>query len=624
MDKVNIPRRIIRYSTKKNLVDFESKLNKLNATELISEAINTPKNHDNSLLKMKNAMFFEDLENNAKTNYLEFLTDKKKDEMEKNFIKKINKFKIDTNLIINKKDIQTKEYKDKYNSIYEQNRILKEKLINYNNIFLSLQNEIKKKDEEIIKLRQKLELFKDNEKLISSFYENFHEKDPLDIMKSYRKKHETEIELIEENNDLILTIKNLKKRFNEENDLNLKNIKNLKEKINELIIEKNELIKNQNDKKYELNALNKKNKKLEENNNLLHNMLYQIYNKLIEAFKLEKNLNLNEKYLNIKPEDFTPNIFDDKEISQYIKIMIASAKPSLADQLLRETVASANMILRMFLRNKINLNLRFNPALTFKELKIFIEKKEDKIKNLEGLVKKYKNFGGGEPRPLEKNCENFSKTIEEEKNNKNILIKSFNKSNSLLIKRTNLNNRKIIINIPTEEDKSPNNKMKLNYNLTNPKQVTFNSIPKIISEKNIHNTTPYSPNKINLRPKSSSPNINMYKYHPSKINYKDPKYQLLNGFFIKNRNITREHGSQVFINSVQDMKRFINHTNRLFLYRSRLLSDKKYSLSYNKKLKNKIKIFPKEKRKEFKNIIIGKINKMINEMEKTNDKKNLI
>ena len=60
-------------------------------------------------------------------------------------------------------------------------------------------------------------------------------------MKSYRKKHETEIELIEENNDLILTIKNLKKRFNEENDLNLKNIKNLKEKINELIIEKNEL-----------------------------------------------------------------------------------------------------------------------------------------------------------------------------------------------------------------------------------------------------------------------------------------------------------------------------------------------------------------------------------------------
>ena len=86
--------------------------------------------------------------------------------------------------IRNKKDIQTKEYKDKYYSIYEQNRILKEKLINYNNIFLSLQNEIQKKDEEIIKLRQKLELFKDNEKLISSFYENFHEKEPLEIMKS--------------------------------------------------------------------------------------------------------------------------------------------------------------------------------------------------------------------------------------------------------------------------------------------------------------------------------------------------------------------------------------------------------------------------------------------------------
>ena len=76
---------------------------------------------------------------------------------------------------------------------------------------------------------------------------------------------------------------------------------------------------------------------------------------------------------------------------------------------------------------------------------------------------------------------------------------------------------------------------------------------------------------------------------------------------------------------MEELKKLVNHTNRLFMYRSRLLSpNKKYeSLSYNKKLKKNIKSFTKEKEKgkEIKNIIIRKINKMINNIEKRNDKR---
>ena len=136
MDNLKITDKIVKYSTKKDLLDFETKINNLNAFELVSEAINSSKNNDNKILKMKNINFLEDIENNAKSNYLELLSKKEKDEMEKYFINCINKFKIDSNLLINKKEIQSNEYKDKFNNIYRQNLIMNEKLNNFNNIFL--------------------------------------------------------------------------------------------------------------------------------------------------------------------------------------------------------------------------------------------------------------------------------------------------------------------------------------------------------------------------------------------------------------------------------------------------------------------------------------------------------
>ena len=662
MDNLKITDKIVKYSTKKDLLDFETKINNLNALELVSEAINSSKNNDNKILKMKNINFLEDIENNAKSNYLELLSKKEKDEMEKYFIKCINKFKIDSNLVINKKEIQSNEYKDKFNNIYRQNLIMNEKLNNFNNIFLSLQNEIKGKDEEIINLKQKLELFKNSEKLLTSFYDNFHEKDPLEIVKSYKKKHQTEIELIEENNNLKITINNLDKTIKEEKEKNYTNIKILKDKIDSLILERNELLKKRKDNKFEINALNKKNKMLEEKNNLLHKMLYQIYNKLIEAFKLEKNINLQEKYSYIKKEDFTPNIIDDIELANYIKIMIATSKSSLSDQLLRETVANANMIVRMFLRNKVNLNLRFDPVLTFRELKMFIEKREDKMKNLEGLIKKYKMLNSIET--YNKKYDSTAVTNTEEKNNNSIPIKkSINRANSISNKKSckltkykdkiNTSNKKIKI---SEDNKTIADKNKFNYNsLDITKQALFNQTPKLTSENNNNNLISYTSNEINARPKSSSPNITMYKYKKIKhnikklikINYKDTKYQLLHGLFVKRRNnnnsnndinnkklnikfidnkynIFKENGNQEYVDNMEDLKKFINHTNRLLIYRSRILSSKKYeSLSYTDKLKKNIKSFSKEKEngKEIKNIIVRKINKMIKDIEERNEKR---
>ena len=71
----------------------------------------------------------------------------------------------------------------------------------------------KDKEEEIIQIKEKLQFYKENEKLITLFSDNFYDKDPIDIIKSYKEKHEGEINLMHEKEDLKSTIKNLEKKM---------------------------------------------------------------------------------------------------------------------------------------------------------------------------------------------------------------------------------------------------------------------------------------------------------------------------------------------------------------------------------------------------------------------------
>ena len=669
-ENLKIKNKMIPHSTKKEIIDLQAKLNKLNVEELISEALNSA--NDKSIGENINIDYLLDLKENAVSNFVVFLDLKNSEEIKKHFIKEIDKFKKNANLIINKKDREIQEYKLKYNSIYEENKILNIKLDDYNTRFTSLQKSFKDKEDEIIKLKEKLNFFKDNDKLLSLFYNNFHEKDPIDIVKSYQEKHQGEIDLMTENEDLKSAIKILRQRLKEEREENKKVVKTMKDRIDMLMLEKSELLDNHTDKVSTINYLYKKSQKLEDKNHLLHKMLYQLYNKLYEAFRLDKNLNYQQKYLYLTEEDFNPNIIDDEELVRYIKLMIVTFKPSMCDVLLRETVANANMIVRKFLKNKVNLNLRFDPVATFKELKSFMENREDKIKNLEAKINKYKielsNNG-----MYEKKYENIIKNMEEEKINKSNNEKkkeSFRKSskyssiitkkNSKIIENnvnTNVNNEMMktnISNIYGEKNKS--------IEIQNKKQLMLP--PKIIQNQNIeftstkYNTTNGDNTKsYNIRPKSFSPNIKTNKkidygkerilsatntqYAKKNKYYKDSIYQTLHCLQVNNRynksdkdihykkirkitigkrgNISKENGNQKYLTNMADLKRFIEQNNRLFLYRIRMTPHN--ITSFSKKIKHYVKVFSEEKTpidKKIKRKIIGKINFLINKMESGN------
>ena len=670
---------ITKFSNKKDVINLVSKLNKLNADKLISEAIDLGNNnYNNNITKEKYIDFLWEIENNAISNYLGYLSQKNIKELKELFIKEIENFKIKANLEINKKERELNEYKSKCELISEENNLLNKKLLDFNNRFLSLQKLFKDKEEEIIQIKEKLQFYKENEKLITLFSDNFYDKDPIDIIKSYKEKHEGEINLMHEKEDLKSTIKNLEKKMKEENDENKKNISILKDKIDGLKLENNELLENHTDKIGEIIFLNKSNKKLQEKNHLLHKMLYQLYNKLFEAFRLNKNININDKYLNITEEDFLPNVYDDEELCRYIKIMISTSIPSLSDKLLRETVANANMIFRMFLRNNINLNLRFDPLITFRELKLFMENREDKIKNLENLVKKYQEMLSSSENS-EKKFENMVRAMEQEKiikresyieSGKSFFIKKNsllnNYSNNII---TNVNNE--ITNMTNTNIISEGNKSikdKINF-LTLSKEYLPTQGFELTSTKNNtnenkNNNATNMDNIFKIRPKSSSPRITKYKkieYNKKRIMstnnaknniknkkyYKEAKYQLLHCLSVVNKNensfndtyykklrkitigkrgnILKENGSQKFVNYYKNVKQLVNHTNKLFLYRSRL-SPYKYYNSFSLKLKspkNKIRVVSKEKEhheKKIKNEIIHKIDKLINELDINTEK----
>ena len=670
---------ITKFSNKKDVINLVSKLNKLNADKLISEAIDLGNNnYNNNITKEKYIDFLWEIENNAISNYLGYLSQKNIKELKELFIKEIENFKIKANLEINKKERELNEYKSKCELISEENNLLNKKLLDFNNRFICLQKLFKDKEEEIIQIKEKLQFYKENEKLITLFSDNFYDKDPIDIIKSYKEKHEGEINLMHEKEDLKSTIKNLEKKMKEENDENKKNISILKDKIDGLKLENNELLENHTDKIGEIIFLNKSNKKLQEKNHLLHKMLYQLYNKLFEAFRLNKNININDKYLNITEEDFLPNVYDDEELCRYIKIMISTSIPSLSDKLLRETVANANMIFRMFLRNNINLNLRFDPLITFRELKLFMENREDKIKNLENLVKKYQEMLSSSENS-EKKFENMVRAMEQEKiikresyieSGKSFFIKKNsllnNYSNNII---TNVNNE--ITNMTNTNIISEGNKSikdKINF-LTLSKEYLPTQGFELTSTKNNtnenkNNNATHMDNIFKIRPKSSSPRITKYKiieYNKKRIMstnnaknniknkkyYKESKYQLLHCLSVVNKNensfndtyykklrkitigkrgnILKENGSQKFVNYYKNVKQLVNHTNKLFLYRSRL-SPYKYYNSFSLKLKspkNKIRVVSKEKEyyeKKIKNEIIHKIDKLINEMDINTEK----
>ena len=190
------------------------------------------------------------------------------------------------------------------NEIFSLQEKLEEALIKN----MNYSKELSDNSNKIHELEQKVKELEEKNKAYNEFKELCQNQNPEEILREFKIKSEGNHQLFSDYENMRMELKRLK--YEKENyeklykDL-LSNNFNHKENNDE---DKKELDKYKN----RLNDLEDEielNKNYREENQILHNMLFQIYNLLFEAFRLDKNIKINKKYNYIRKEDFTPNIF---------------------------------------------------------------------------------------------------------------------------------------------------------------------------------------------------------------------------------------------------------------------------------------------------------------------------
>ena len=600
----------------KAIDNLKESINQIDPKKIISSALISA--NKRSLDNKKKIETIEQAKNNIVNSFLSEIdkTDKNIDQLRLFSKEKFNDFKNSTNLIVERTQKEAKEYISKLNLITKENKMLKKKYYDLKNQFDDILAKQKNSLKEIENMKNSENILISNKPVFNDFLKQFKAQAPKKIIEDIEKQKDGYKMLKSEYDSTINKIIFGKKIFDLKVEKEEKKISNMNYKIHELEEENSLKQENFGNLVEDLKKEIKKLQGLKEENDKYRKMLYQLYNRLIENFSLDKDINLQKKLLKLKKEDYKPNLLDDNEIFKYIKLMISSMNRSTSDQLLRETIAYSNMITRVYLKNKINL--KYEPYSTFKELKDIMEKNEEKIEKLRNNVREYEEklkIMTAENKKLNKIINYFHM-----EKNRNIEIKqntlNINYRNSLKFKKLYNKER-----FSKQYNSSKYRNSSLGYqnkryrlNSANP-QIKRSLLKRanIVDDSDSSKTQKTSVNNIKEIKKSNS----IYDLNNKKIQenidfklLRNPLYQsiqsmnnkVLNKYYQIDNKINKENKKvkdnykkakdQNIFTYLNEFQQLINHTNRLFLYQAKI-SPKFYlernrNLSLNKPKFNKI------------------------------------
>ena len=604
-------------NNEKDIIDFISKINEIN-----KEDINDNKNYldiyktINNALSLKNTYsqknflkkdeLLEKTKENSIINFLNDLQRKSIAQIKNDFLSKIQENSTNAQTQIEKSKIQTKEYITKYNNLFEENKKLSQKILEMNNKYRELGFALKKSQNTISQMQINDENLKPYKLLFDEFLLQYPDIDPITKMKEIEKNKKSFFNKFNEYNDLQRKFEIDQKEYKQRLKQGQKALSILEEKFNR-IDETNKLKKKEN--KVIIDELNmEKNtlQKLKEDNNKYRKMLYNLYVKLIEAFKLNKKINIDKKYLKISENDFYPDLLDDLEIWKYIKTMINTINPSINDQSLKETIAYSNMITRIYLKNKNSL--RYDPLNTFKELKSIMEEKEQKICKLSDNVKDFEiklNTMELENKKLNNLFIHFNQERNKNLANKSIMVNRSppsKRSSSVFNLRTSA---KRFSNNQISKNKNTSNKTSLNNNIRNRPLSGLNKYT--IHKNNIKNDFGHNKNKSyddqveldilnktkkkekNFKNRQSKFTKMSFSFNKNNLNYQEMKdFRKIKES--KNRDkILKIHNQQQLVKCLNEFNQLVNHTNRLFIYKAKI-TPKDSKINNFSKLTRKISI----------------------------------
>ena len=602
-----------------NKYDIFNSKNEVDINRIIEESLNIDSLKQSSFKHnlLRRDELLEKTKENSIINFLNDLQNKNIEEIKNLFLSKIKENSNNTHTQIEKSKNQTKEYIYKYNNIFEENKKINQKILEMNNKYRELGFELKKSQNTISQMQINDENLRQYKLLFDEFLLQYPGTDPITQMKEIQKNKISFFNKFNEYNDLQRKFEIDKKEYRQKLQQSKKVLANLQEKLGR-VEESNKLKKKENiliinELNLEKNTL----QKLKEDNNKYRKMLFNLYTKLMEAFKLNKKINIDKKYLNIKEKDFYPDLLDDLQIWEYIKAMINNMNPSINDQSLKETIAYSNMITRIYLKNKNSL--RYDPLNTFKELKSIMEEKEQKISKISDNVKDFEiklNTMELENKKLNNLFIHFNQERNKNMANKSILLhtpnskrttSAFNLRSNNLSSNNEIRNKSISIK---DFNTLKNRKRSISALHNNYKIIKRNNINKKSDsdgeqmETDIINNN----NKKFLRNTKSSKIKKKFSISYSKNNFLNNEEMKEFKKIKESKNkdkILKIHSQQPLVKCINEFNQLLNHTNRLFVYKSKIAPkdrNKNYPI-LSKKFTKKRHILKSKSTEEFK---IGK------------------
>ena len=559
-----------------NIENQKNNSEEMEILKIIDSALNVEtakKNFSKNNFYTRDDLLLKTKENSV-MNFLTSLQNRNISQLKDSFISKINENTKEALIKISDYKNTVKDNMLKYDLILEQNKKINKEISNMNNVQRELALELRKSQNVISQMQINDQNLKEYKLLYDEFVKYYPGKDPVNQIKELKINKNTFLNKFKEYNDLQRKLEIENKENQRRLDQEKKVLQNVKEKYNR-ILESNNIKKMEN--KMILEELNNEKKTLQnlkEDNNKYRKMLFNLYTKLLEAFKLNKKITINKKYLNLTEKDFYPDVMDDMEIFSYIKSMINNINPSEKDKALKQTIAYSNMITRIYLKNKNSL--RYDPLNIFKELKSMMEEKEQKIIKLSDKVKDF---------------EIKINNMELENKKLNNLLIHFNQeriknlSNRSLIRAQRILRRSTVFNLRAKQ-KSYGLNNNHNKNLKRPK--TGNKFIKINEDKKRNK----SMDEKEKEKDGDNENI-INKFNNAEIknkmsstnHFNEMKKRARNKWLLENvqmkefkkikesRNkdkILKIHNQQPLVKCLNEFNRLIKQTNKLFVYKYKI------------------------------------------------------
>ena len=559
-----------------NIENQKNNSEEMEILKIIDSALNVEtakKNFSKNNFYTRDDLLLKTKENSV-MNFLTSLQNRNISQLKDSFISKINENTKEALIKISDYKNTVKDNMLKYDLIIEQNKKINKEISTMSNVQRELALELRKSQNVISQMQISDQNLKEYKLLYDEFVKYYPGKDPVNQIKELKINKNTFLNKFKEYNDLQRKLEIENKENQRRLDQEKKVLQNIKEKYNR-ILESNNIKKMEN--KMILEELNNEKKTLQnlkEDNNKYRKMLFNLYTKLLEAFKLNKKISINKKYLNLTEKDFYPDVMDDMEIFSYIKSMINNINPSEKDKALKQTIAYSNMITRIYLKNKNSL--RYDPLNIFKELKSMMEEKEQKIIKLSDKVKDF---------------EIKINNMELENKKLNNLLIHFNQeriknlSNRSLIRAQRILRRSTVFNLRAKQ-KSYGLNNNHNKNLKRPK--TGNKFIKINEDKKRNKSMDEKEKEKN----GENENI-INKFNNAEIKnkmsstnyYNEMKKRARNKWLLENvqmkefkkikesRNkdkILKIHNQQPLVKCLNEFNRLIKQTNKLFVYKYKI------------------------------------------------------